>query len=290
VATLVSLRPPTDFRPPIEKAPSPTDEELRKLWDDRERGRRERRRAQGWREAQELTRRDGTNAVVPAPGLDQLPLCFGEPGVIGDHARSALRPEPQRGRVAAVGIDTWSPSWLAEEGSALQRSLLALATRRAGMASVLPEPVHGHRVGWFSRWGLAFAEGHPELGSLGSAASLPDSLNGLEASLCDVGIPVGPSCRNGLRRLDVAADVITGSAATGLELLNGAAMLSPAGGKIVSYRSARSRVFCSRPCRGERSVASTTRASNQERPSAVTSSGRKRRCVSRRQRDGMSRK
>jgi len=235
----VTLRPPTDFRPTLPVPKEPSAQELRKLWDEHQRRYSQRQRDRAWRESRELARRTAADQVVAAAGAERLPGFLKDASAMGSDSRSALRPTPQTGRVEAVGVDTWSPAWYVAERSPLEQALMTLASRRAGLASVLPEPILEHRVGWFSRAGLAFAEGHPEPGGLGAAASLPERVEALETALADYGLPVGPELRAGIRRIDVAADVRLGSVAEGLTLLNGAATVQPSGGKVVSYRSAR---------------------------------------------------
>ena len=118
----MALRPPTDFSPPAAPAPSPSEAELRALWERHESARRERDRAREWRALLEASRRDADGQRRPAAPATDLPPYLRQRLALGPHARGALRPAPRRGRVLAAGIDTVSPCWYAEPGSALATS------------------------------------------------------------------------------------------------------------------------------------------------------------------------
>jgi hypothetical protein len=232
----MALRPPKDFAPHRERA-SPSEAELRALWERHEANRLERQRAAQWRRALEGMRRDGQGQLRPAPGVGDPPTSLR--GAFGPDARAALRPVPRRGRVAAAGVDTWSPCWYAGSGSPLARSIEALATEPAHRARLLPKPIAGHRVGWFPEPRLVFAEGRAGGERLLAAAELPVALERLRRALADLGIPLTAVPCAGLRRLDLAADLRTDSTAEGLVLLEclSAASLGP--GRVCSYRGER---------------------------------------------------
>ena len=168
----MALRPPADFVPPAPLSHSPSERELRALWDRHEAARRERERAGEWRQALEQARRGGDEELRPAAPVDELPAYLRDRLALGSHARNALRPVPRDGRVIAAGVDTLSPCWYAEPGSPL-------------------------------------------------------------------GAPIASVPSAGLRRLDVAVDLCTDSAAEGLALLEcvGAAPLGA--GKLAAYRAER---------------------------------------------------
>ncbi|HJX33382.1 MAG TPA: hypothetical protein VJ257_04215, partial [Solirubrobacterales bacterium] len=155
------------------------------------------------------------------------------------HARDVLRPVPRSGRPIATGVDTFSPCWYAEPGAPLARAMQGLATRRTQLAWLVPEPVAGHRVGWFAEPGLVFAEGRPGGDGLCPAAELPVALRRLQRSLEDLGVPIAAVPSAGLRRLDVAADLWTDSAVEGLALLECIGAASLGSGKLAAYRAER---------------------------------------------------
>jgi hypothetical protein len=233
---LMALRPPDDFKPAARGRAGPSEAELLALWERHETARRQRERLARWRRAQELLRRDGAGDLH---GADRLPAGLREADAFGPRARAALRPLPQRGRVLATGIDTWSPCWYAEPGSSLARAIGALATDPHGRARLLPDPVGGHRVGWFPDPRLVFAEGRPGGEELLPAAAIAAALRLLCASLADLGIRLAASPCAGLRRLDVAADLWTDSAVEGLTLLECIAAASFGAGKLAAYRAQR---------------------------------------------------
>lgn len=216
----MALRPPKDFAPPSAPPRPPSERELRALWDRHEAARRERERAGEWRHVLEEARRDGGDELHPAAEPGQLPAYLDDRLALGFHARAALRPVPAEGRVIAAGIDTLSPCWYAEPGSPLARAMRALANHQAGRAWLLPDPVAGYRVGWFPEPGLVFAEGRPGGEALCAAAELPDALRRLHRALADLGVPVAAVPSAGLRRLDLAADLCTDSAAEGLATMS----------------------------------------------------------------------
>lgn len=235
----MALRPPADFVPPAPPSHSPSERELRALWDRHEAARRERERAGEWRQALEQARRGGDDELRPAAPADELPAYLRDRLALGSHARNALRPVPRDGRVIAAGVDTLSPCWYAEPGSPLARSMEALATHRTRLAWLLPERLEGFRVGWFAEPGLVFAEGRPGGEALCAVAELPLAVRRLHGCLEDLGAPIASVPSAGLRRLDVAVDLCTDSAAEGLALLEcvGAAPLGA--GKLAAYRAER---------------------------------------------------
>jgi hypothetical protein len=235
----MALRPPRDFRPPQAPPRPPSQRELLALWNRYEAARRERERADEWRHALEECRRDEEGVLHP-PAADVSPSPYlADDRSLGPQSRAALRPLAKQGRVSGAGIDTWSPCWYAEPGSPLVAAMQGLATRRSGLAAMLPEPLAGHRVGWFADHGLVFAEGRPGGEFLCSADQTSVALELVEASMEDVGIPVSGVASAGLRRLDVAADLLTDSAADGLALLECVGAASLGSGKLAVYRSDR---------------------------------------------------
>jgi hypothetical protein len=235
----MALRPPHDFAPPPTERFSPSAAELRDLWDRHELARRKRERAEQWRGVLEGVRRDSDGGLCSAPASPGLPAYLRDCLSLGPEARNALRPVPRHGRVIATGVDTWSPCWYAEPGSPLARAMRALATYRTRLAWLFPEKVGGYRVGWFADHGLVFAEGRPGGEGLASAAELPLAMARLRRQLRDLGVPLAAVPSAGLRRLDVASDLWTDSAAEGLAFLEcvGSASLGP--GKLASYRAER---------------------------------------------------
>jgi hypothetical protein len=235
----MALRPPHDFAPPPTERASPSEDELRELWDRHESARQERERTAQWRGALEVTRRDTDDELRAAASLSQLPSYLRDRLCLGPQARKALRPVPRRGRVIATGVDTWSPCWYAEVGSPLARSMRALATRRTRLAWLLPEKVDGYRVGWFPGPGLVFAEGRPGGEGLTPAVELPLTMDRLYRELGDLGVPVAAVPSAGLRRLDIAADLWTDSAIEGLAFLECVSSASLGAGKLAAYRAER---------------------------------------------------
>ncbi|HET6571865.1 MAG TPA: hypothetical protein VFG58_10310 [Solirubrobacterales bacterium] len=231
----MALRPPEDFAPAAPECDPPGEDELRALWERHEAARAERERNARWRRATELLRREPDGALRPAHGRGGA----GEAAACGPRSRAALRPVPADGRVLAAGVDTWSPCWYAPLGSPLSRALDALATETSGRARLLPEPVAGHRVGWFPDPRLVFAEGRAGGEALLPAAAASAALERLCAALADFGIAAAPERCAGLRRLDVAADLRTDSAVEGLALLECVAAASCGAGKLAAYRAER---------------------------------------------------
>lgn len=234
----MALRPPEDFRLAPNPRRRPSDAELRAQWERDEAIRERRARAAQWRRAREGLRRDGAGELRPA-AAEPLPGHLRERLAFGPDARAALRPAPRPGGVAAAGVDTWSPCWYAEPGTPPARAMRALASRASGRAWLLPEPVAGHRAGWFPDAGLLFAEGRPGGEELTPAAALPATLGSLAAALAELGIPVAAARCAGLRRLDVAADVWTDSPLEGLALLECIAAASIGAGKLAAFRAQR---------------------------------------------------
>jgi len=135
----------------------------------------------------------------------------------------------------AAGVDSWSPSWYADPDgrcARVLRQLATVATARGGM--MLPEPVHGHRVGWFPG-GLVFADGHPDPDGLCKPSELAARALGLQDALIARGIPLVARERGfwhadatsegwaGLRRVDVTVNMEARSRAAGLATLAGIA-------------------------------------------------------------------
>jgi hypothetical protein len=235
----VALRPPDDFAVKQSERTSPTLREMRDLWEHHQAKCLERERAAQWRQVLEGVRRgrDGKLAVAAPSGA--LPDYLKERLALGPHSRGALRPVPRSGRVLATGVDTLSTCWYAEPGSPLARAMQGLAIQQARRAWLLPEPVEGCRVGWFPEHGLVFAEGRPGGEGLVPSAALPNVVRRLDGALGDLGVRVASVPSAGLRRLDVAADVWTDSAAEGLALFECLASASLGSGKVVSYRADR---------------------------------------------------
>ncbi len=234
----MALRPPDDFAVASGAPESPSLRELRELWERHQATRRERERAARWREVLEEVRRTSEGELASAEPAVLPEYLDGRLG-LGPHSRGALRPLPRSGRLLAAGVDTLSICWYAEPGTPLARAMQALAVQQVRRAALLPEPVGGYRVGWFPEHGLVFAEGRPGGDALVSAADLPALMRRLDQMLGDLGIPVASVSNAGLRRLDVAADICTDSAAEGLALFECLAATSLGPGKIVSYRADR---------------------------------------------------
>jgi hypothetical protein len=135
----------------------------------------------------------------------------------------------------SAGVDSWSPSWYADPDgrcAKVLRKIATVPTARGGM--MLPEPVHGHRVGWFPG-GLVFADGHPDPEGLCKASELVGRALGLQDALIARGIPLVVSERPfwhgastsegwaGLRRVDVTVNMESASKSAGLAVLAGIA-------------------------------------------------------------------
>jgi hypothetical protein len=89
-----------------------------------------------------------------------------------------------------AGVDNWSPSWYVDPDGRCARVLRQLATvrtKRGGM--MLPDAIHGHRVGWFPG-GLVFADGHPDPEGLCKPSELGARALGLQDALIARGIPL----------------------------------------------------------------------------------------------------
>ena len=235
----MALRPPSDFAPPIEEEANPSERELLELWKRQSARRRDRDRRAEWRRVVEDVRRTPDGSLSASLNSAAVPAYVGDVAVLGPQARGVLRPEARRGRVVAAGVDTWSPCWYAEPGSALARAIGALATQRSRFACLLPEPVAGYRVGWFPESRLVFAEGRPCGETLVGAADLHAAMRRLRRSLADLGLPVAGVPSGGLRRVDVAVDLWTESSAEGLALLECVGSSPLGAGKVAVYRSER---------------------------------------------------
>lgn len=137
----------------------------------------------------------------------------------------------------SAGIDTWSPSWWLEPNSAAARHLAAMCTGRAGGGGLYPEPIAGHRVGFYAT-GLLWAEGHPAEGELAPPAALPAALDRLEHALLEAGVPLPIGRRGedlygqrfegraGVRRLDSTCDLAVGSTPEGVAILAAVAAIA----------------------------------------------------------------
>lgn len=123
------------------------------------------------------------------------------------------------------GVDTWSPCWYLDPEGEVAQLLNERATVHSARGSrLLPQPIAGHRVGWFPGTALAFAEGHPAAMLAGGPLASPYALRGalavlvaqLQAEL-GVELPSGRTLKRpdgsrrpgfaGLRRLDITADL-----------------------------------------------------------------------------------
>lgn len=137
--------------------------------------------------------------------------------------------------VTAAGVDTWSPSWYVDPEGPSGRWLGEFATvPTARGGKVVPEAIHGHRVGWFPS-GLMFAEGHPDPDGLCRASELTARALGLQDALRDYGVPLAGRERlfsslgslsegwSGLRRIDATVNMEAGTAAEGIAVLAGIA-------------------------------------------------------------------
>jgi hypothetical protein len=160
-------------------------------------------------------------------------------GKDGNDAQQRRVPSSLKGlgiRIAAAGIDTWSPCWYVEPGSRLASTMRSMATRPVSRSWQLPDPIAGHRVGWFADSGLIFAEGRARRGGLCAASQISDALATLRAALEESGIAPVPSSelRLRLRRLDVAVDLRFATSVDGLSILAQAAAVG--GGKVGVYR------------------------------------------------------
>lgn len=149
--------------------------------------------------------------------------------------------------VTAAGVDTWSICWYVREESPAHRAIEALATQPGERSRLLPDPVAGHRVGWFPGTRLVFAEGRPAgVEGLCRTDDLPGVAKLIHDSLGDLGLrlphwssrPLGgpvpggvmrPHLREsgfaGVRRLDSTVDLEFGRSSEGLAVLAGVAAL-----------------------------------------------------------------
>ena len=207
------------------------------LRDEEHRRRVQRQRQRAWHEFRRDMRRDAAGQLVPRAQVVRIPSYIGQDGALGPLAIREVRAAPASGRVVQAGIDTWSPAWYA--GDSMLARVMASRAEGQGRVRLLREPVSGYRVGWFPETCLVFAEGHPVVDGLGCPDDLPAALDALEEQLQASDVPVGPTCRAGVRRLDAAVDLRTDSASEGLGILAGVAALTVPGGKLVAYRSGR---------------------------------------------------
>lgn len=165
-------------------------------------------------------------------------------------------------RVAAAGVDTWSPVWYVDPDSLAGVELSERCTIAAARGRLLPEPVAGHRVGWEISTGMLFAEGHPSADGLhaagGDGVGMVPALDRLVGELLSADVPVPPGLARqawelgfdedgnmgaltadrvrptgfaGVRRVDSTVNLATDSLAEGLGILTGvAAVAARAGG------------------------------------------------------------
>jgi len=235
----MALEPPEDFAPRVREHVRPSLDDLWELWQRREARRLDRERARCWRQVVEEVRRSGDGSVCRADGWGELAWFLRGGEALGSCSRGALRPVARSGRVMAAGIDTWSPCWYAEPGSRVARAMASLATRKVGRACLVPESVAGYRVGWFPEWGLVFGEGRPCGDALCSVGRLGVEQGRLERWLVDLGVPVSVVDRGGLRRVDVAVDLLMDSGVEGLGFLECVGVASLGVGKVATYRAGR---------------------------------------------------
>lgn len=138
----------------------------------------------------------------------------------------------------SAGVDTWSPCWYVDPDSTAASVLSEMATIGAARGRLLPEPVAGHRVGYFGATGMIYAEGHPEPDGLANPGRLPAALDRLELALLSEGVPL-PVGRagvdaygeryqgfGGIRRLDSTVDLSADSSAEGFAVLAGIAAVA----------------------------------------------------------------
>jgi hypothetical protein len=104
---------------------------------------------------------------------------------------------------------------------------------------LLPERIRGHRVGWFPDHGLVFAEGRLGERELCPVADIVPRSTALVEELRNMGIPIEGLATSAVRRLDVAVDLWTDSAAEGLALLECVGTANPIARKVVTYRLGR---------------------------------------------------
>jgi hypothetical protein len=145
-----------------------------------------------------------------------------------------------------AGIDTWSLGWYLPEDGPGCRAMKSLATQPVAQGGrVIPEAIAGHRVGWFPKARLLFAEGHPASENLAGAADLPGAAERLSADLQDYGVllpqhrlaprkttrgdflrVIGGSGFAGIRRFDSTVNRPFEAGAEGLAALAGLAEIS----------------------------------------------------------------
>jgi hypothetical protein len=138
--------------------------------------------------------------------------------------------------IASAGIDTWSPAWYVAEGSPAERFLTAEATVAAKRGRWLPDPIDGHRVGWFPDSRMAVAEGHPDAEGLCLPEQLCSRLSRLRDRIEEAGLELPESERafdgvgfaglDGIRRMDCTVDFEV-EASTGIAVLGAIAALTP---------------------------------------------------------------
>lgn len=151
-------------------------------------------------------------------------------------------------RVDRAGVDTWSFGWYLNPEQSAFKAAQALATTFTKVCAMFPEPIAGHRIGFFRKAGLLFAEGHPAgEGELGRAETLPEAVDRVHEALSDLGcIPPMNSILTrrfalrddgsvlerwgsgfaGVRRVDTTVDLRYDNPAEGLAVLQGMAAMS----------------------------------------------------------------
>lgn len=154
--------------------------------------------------------------------------------------------------VEQAGVDTWSLAWRVREGSPAARAIAQLANVKVARGAVMEDRLAGHKVGWFPSAHLVFAEGHPGGELLGRGDELAGVALVVEEALHAYGIPVpmfpakfdgGFSIGfQGVRRLDITADLRFEAGAEGLATLAGIAAVQLPRMKSNTWRSTRGHI------------------------------------------------
>lgn len=152
------------------------------------------------------------------------------------------------GAVDRAGVDTWSFGWYVDPESKSAVAMESMATVASKHSRLFPDPVAGHRVGWFRESSLIFAEGHPGgEGELGGPEQLDSSVTAVVSGLQDLGVfppnhaPFRRGVRHlqdgstrdtwqpgfaGIRRIDTTVDLHFDNPSHGLATLCGMAQMS----------------------------------------------------------------